>query len=89
MRLDADTSKQYTPILCNEGLKYKIKNHRTFKFSSHEIRNYETTIDLTHANPELEIPTSVSSLLIRIQRVELDVTFHNKLLFMEHFCVAI
>ena len=36
------------PILCNKGLKYKIKNHRTFKFSSHEIRNYETTIDLTH-----------------------------------------
>ena len=71
-------------ILCNEGLKYDIKNHRTFKFRSHEIRNYETTNDLTH-----EISTSVSSLLLRIQRVELDVTFHNKLHFMEHFCVAI
>ena len=30
-------------------------------------------------NPELEISTSVSSILLRIQRVELDVTFHNKL----------
>ena len=40
-------------------------------------------------NPELEISTSVSSLLLRIQRVELDVTFHDKLHFMEHFCVAI
>ena len=30
-------------------------------------------------NPELEISTSVSSPLLRIQRVELDVTFHNKL----------
>ena len=30
-------------------------------------------------NPELEISNSVSSLLLRIQRVELDVTFHNKL----------
>ena len=66
------------PILCNEGLKYNIKNHRTFKFSSHEIRNYETTIDLTHDKwdyPELEISTSVLSLLLRIQKVELDVTF--------------
>ena len=40
-------------------------------------------------NPELEISTSVSSLLLRIQRVELDVTSHNKPYFMEHFCVAI
>ena len=40
-------------------------------------------------NPELEISTSVSSLLRIIQRVELDVTFYNKLHFMEHFCVAI
>ena len=40
-------------------------------------------------NPELEISTSVSSLLLRIQRVELDVTFHNKLHFKEHFFVAI
>ena len=40
-------------------------------------------------NPDLEISTSVSSLLLRIQRVELGVTFHNKLHFMEHFCVAI
>ena len=68
-------------------LKYKIKNHRTFKFRSHKIRNYETTIDLIHDNPELEISTSVSSLLLRIQRVELDVTFHNKLHFMEHFAL--
>ena len=30
-------------------------------------------------NPEVEISTSVSSPLLRIQRVELDVTFHNKL----------
>ena len=36
-------------------------------------------------NPELEISTSVSSLLLRIQRVELDVTFHDKLHFMESF----
>ena len=36
-------------------------------------------------NPELEISTSV----FRIQRVELNVTFHIKLHFMEHFCVAI
>ena len=28
-------------------------------------------------NPELLFSTSVSSLLLRIQRVELDVTFHN------------
>ena len=40
-------------------------------------------------NPELGISTSVSSLLLRIQRVELNVTFHNKLDFMEHFVVAI
>ena len=40
-------------------------------------------------NPELEISISVSSLSLRIQRVELDVTFHNKLHFMEHFCFAI
>ena len=38
-------------------------------------------------NPELEISTSVSSLLLRIQRVELDVTFHNKLHFMEHLII--
>ena len=30
-------------------------------------------------NPELEISISVSSPLLRIQRVELDVKFHNKL----------
>ena len=47
------------------------------------------------ANPEHEISTSVSSLLLRIQRVELDelveldVTFHNKLHFMEPFCDVI
>ena len=36
-------------VVCDESLKYKIKiTHRTFKFRSHEIRNYETTIDLTH-----------------------------------------
>ena len=39
-------------------------------------------------NPELEISTSVSSLLLRIQRVELDVTFHNKLHFMEHLALT-
>ena len=44
---------------------------------------------LQMTNPELEISTSVSSLLLRIKRVELDITFHNKLHFMEHFCVAI
>ena len=27
---------------CNESLKYKIKNHRTFKFRCHEIRNDDT-----------------------------------------------
>ena len=36
------------PILCNGGLKFKIKNHRAFKFRSYEIRNYERTINLTH-----------------------------------------
>ena len=40
-------------------------------------------------NPEHDISTSVSSLLLRIQRVELDVTFHNKHHFMEHFFFAI
>ena len=40
-------------------------------------------------NSELEISTSVSPLLLIIHRVELDVTFHNKLHFMEHFCVSI
>ena len=40
-------------------------------------------------NPELEISTSVSSLLLRIQGVEIDATFHNTLHLMEHFCVAI
>ena len=44
---------------------------------------------LRMTNPELKVSISVSSLLFRIQRVELDVTFHNKLHFMEHFCVAI
>ena len=38
-------------------------------------------------NPELKVSISVSSLLLRIQRVELDVTFHNKLHFMEHFAL--
>ena len=70
-------------------LKYKIKNHRT---SSSEVMRLEIMrqrLILHMANPELEISTSVSSLLLRIQRVELDVTIHNKLHFMEHFCVAI
>ena len=40
-------------------------------------------------NPELKISNFVSSLLLRLQRVELDVTFHNKLHFMEQFCFAI
>ena len=37
---------------------------------------------LNMTNPELELSTSVLSLLLRIQRVELGVTFHNKLHFM-------
>ena len=41
-------------------------------------------------NPELDISTSVSSLFLRIQGVEIDVIFFfNKLHFMEHFCAAI
>ena len=39
-------------------------------------------------NPELEISTSVSSLLLRIQRVELDVTFHNKLQLWNIFALS-
>ena len=77
------------PILCNEGLKYKIK---IIGFSSSEVMRLEIMrqwLILHMTNPELEISTSVSFLLLRIQRVELDVTFHNKLHFMEHFCIAI
>ena len=77
------------PIHCNEGLKYKIK---IIGLSSSEVMRLEIMrqrLILHMANPELEISTSVSSFLHRIQRVELDVTFHNKLYFMEHFCVAI
>ena len=73
------------PILCHEGLKYKIKNHWTFM----RLEIMRQPLNLHMTNPELEISTSVLSLLLRIQRVELDVTFHNKLHFMEHFCAAI
>ena len=52
-----------------------------------EIMRQQLILHMT--NSELEISTSVSSLLLRIPRVELDVTFHNKLHFTEHFCVAI
>ena len=34
------------PILCNERLKYKIKNYQKFKLGIYKIRYYETTIDL-------------------------------------------
>ena len=44
---------------------------------------------LQMTNSELKISTSVSSLLLIIQRVELGVTFHNKLHFMEQICVVI
>ena len=60
----------------------------TFKFRSHEIRNYETTIDLAHDKSRLDISTSVSSLLLIIQRVEIDVTFYNKLHFMVQFLLT-
>ena len=68
------------PILCNEGLKYKIK--KIIGLSSSEVLRVEIMrqrLILHMTNPEFEISTSVSSLLLRIQRVELDVTFHNKL----------
>ena len=74
------------PILCNEGLKYKIK--KIIGLSSSVVMRLEIMrqrLILHMTNPELEISTSVSSLLLRIQRVELDVTSHNKLHFMEHF----
>ena len=64
------------PILCNES------------FSSSEVTRSETMrqrLILHMTNPDFCI---VSSLLIRIQRVELDITFHNKTPVMEHFCVA-
>ena len=52
-----------------------------------EIMRQRLILHMT--NPELEISTSVSSLLLRIQGVEIDATFHNTLHLMEHFCVAI
>ena len=58
MRLDADTS-----VLCNESLKYKIKN---IGLSSSEVTRLETMrqgLILHMTKPELEISTSVSSLL--------------------------
>ena len=42
---------------------------------------------LQMTNPELEISTSVSSVLLRIQRVELKVTFHNKLYLLNIFAL--
>ena len=62
------------PILCNEGFKYKIK---IIGLSSSEVMRLEIIkqrLILHMTNPELEISTSVSSLLLRIQRVELIVT---------------
>ena len=56
-------------ILCKESLKYKIK---IIELSSSEITSLETMrqqLILHMTNPELEISTSVSSLLLRIQRV--------------------
>ena len=50
-----------------------------------EIMRQRLILHMT--NPELEISTSISSLLLRIQRFELDVTFHNKLHFMELFAL--
>ena len=61
------------------SLKYKIK---IIELSSSEVTRLETMrqqLILHMTNPELEISTSVSSLLLRIQRVELDFIFRNKL----------
>ena len=67
------------PILCNESLKYKVK---IIRLPSSEVTRLETMrhrLILHMTNPELEISTSVSSFLLRIQRIELDVTVHDKL----------
>ena len=62
-------------ILCNESLKYKIRKSSDFQ----RLETMRQQLILYMTNPELEISTSVSSLLLGIQRVELDVTFHDKL----------
>ena len=72
--------------------RYFVIKIKIIGLSSSEFMRLEIMIQpliLHMASPELEISTSASSLLLRIQRVEPDITFHNKLHFMEHFCVAI
>ena len=71
---------------------FVIKIKKIIGLSSSEFMRLEIMrqpLILHMASPELEISTSASSLLLRMQQVELDITFHNKLHFMEHFCVAI
>ena len=65
---------------CNESLKYKIKNHRTFKFRCHEIRNDDTWQIL---NLKFQL------LYSEFRELNSMFFFHIKLHFMEHFCVAI
>ena len=63
-------------ILCNESLKssdFQVRSEVT------RLETMRQRLILHMTNPELEISTSVSSPLLRIQRVELDVTSHNKL----------
>ena len=76
------------PILCNESLKYKIEIIRISSSVVMRLDAMRQRLILHTTNPELEISTSVSSLLLRIQRVELDVTFHNKLQLWNIFALS-
>ena len=59
--------------------------------SSSEVTRLETMgqrFILHMTNPELEISNSVSSLLLRIPRVELDITFQNILQLWNIFALS-